>query len=785
MTTPTTTSMTDEHPESGTTHRMSLERVTAQGEVDGLMLTMSLRQSYRNLTEHTLEAVYTFPMALDAVLLGMSAEVGGQRLEGTVLPVKRAERDYEAAIAGGNAPVMVQKSVENFYTANLGNLKPGESMVVEMRYAQLLHSRQDRVQIRLPLTIAPRHGSAVAAGIKPHEAVDSSVTASYPFELSLEVNGALAQGEVSSPSHRLALMRTDTGLRVRLAQDSWLDRDVVVDLLQPAGSTSPGQAVLAPAAGGCVALSSFCTPEMLAPRSAIDLKLLVDCSGSMAGESITQARTALHAVLAELTEADHFSYSRFGTSCTHEFRRMALADTPSLARASAAIEQTDADMGGTQMEDALAETLGIRGARHHADILLITDGDVWDIGEIATAALASHHRIFAIGVGSAPAESKLRQLAQGTGGACELVAPNESMHAAVLRMLKRIRSARTATLALTWRRKPAWITQLPSSVFPGDTFHVFAGFNEPLDGLDASLTCEFVEEPGTHDSAGPWSAHPQLERTEASTLRLTVHARTPPDADVRQPLHALTRIAAWQRIHDAADRIYARTSTREWALDLAIEHQIVTLQTTLLLIHARDASEQTVGMPHLQRVEHMLAAGWGGVGSTIQLPESNRTYTLASRFALTDDEFESEADSFVSDPQLQQDICLEDDLEDDLPDDAPFPGSQSIDELLDQMERWLSDEDWVIWFGECWSPYAEPRPVTALITELIARGMTEQQAQALFLQEVIARFAQEGRPGKAALQLIAGIVQTIPPSKLQGLETLMDTAFASATLQGW
>jgi hypothetical protein len=181
-------------------------------------------------------------------------------------------------------------------------------------------------------------------------------------------------------------------------------------------------------------------------------------------------------------------------------------------------------MGGTELKMALTEVCSIRGARDRSDILLITDGDIWDIWYSVRNARNSNHRIFAIGVGSAPAESLLRQLALDTGGACELVSPTEDMKPAVMRMLHRIRSRRTQSLSIDWGHKPAWVTQLPQSLFAGDTIHVFAGFNEPAHELKATLTCQF-ESNAAPVAGTPHSPRKTTETEEASpTLQITSSA---------------------------------------------------------------------------------------------------------------------------------------------------------------------------------------------------------------------------------------------------------------------
>ena len=51
---------------------VSLKSVHVDGRLDGLMLQVKVRQSYRNEADHNIEAVYTFPLAWGATLLGMS-----------------------------------------------------------------------------------------------------------------------------------------------------------------------------------------------------------------------------------------------------------------------------------------------------------------------------------------------------------------------------------------------------------------------------------------------------------------------------------------------------------------------------------------------------------------------------------------------------------------------------------------------------------------------------------------------------------------------------------------
>lgn len=57
------------------------------------------------------------------------------------------------------------------------------------------------------------------------------------------------------------------------------------------------------------------------------------------------------------------------------------------------------------------------------------------------------------------------------------------------------------------------------------------------------------------------------------------------------------------------------------ALGLALKYQLVTDQTNLLLVHIREEAKKAEGLPTLDRITHMQAAGWGGVGSVVPVSD--------------------------------------------------------------------------------------------------------------------------------------------------------------------
>jgi Ca-activated chloride channel family protein len=555
-----------------------LQSLRAEGTVHGLLLEMRVEHTYVNPGTGNIEAVYTFPLPVDAVLLGLEFELGGRTLQGTVVASGDAEEQYEVTLEKGDSAVMLERAADGVYTASVGNLLAREQAVVRIRYAQLLSFCSGQVRITVPNVIAPRYGDALAARLRLHQVPAHDLCIGHPFSVAMQLHGPLACGRISSPSHALAVRYTGDHFDVGLAQpgSAMLDRDFVLlcDGLEGKSIATAGRD-----GDSVVALVSFCpAPKAERRHRPLNLKILVDCSNSMNGDSIKGARKALHEILAQLNPTDRFSYSRFGAKVIHHSNSLMAANARAIVEAGNWISQSVADMGNTEIRQALLSTVA-HGQPGEADIFLITDGHVWDTDPLVASAMRAGQRIFAVGVGAAPAASLLQRLAQGTGGACELVGVNDDVHAAVLRMFQRMRQAPARDVSVTWRAACEWQSDVGAVVFSGDTVHAFAGF---ADAVPSTATMAWT------DSGG--NVQEQVVPIENQLVEGTT----------------LARMAAALRLG---------TLPAEQKHALALQHQLVTATTSMLVIHERVGAERSATLPLLRVVPQMHAAGHSGFGA--------------------------------------------------------------------------------------------------------------------------------------------------------------------------
>jgi Ca-activated chloride channel family protein len=459
--------------------------------------------------------------------------------------------------------------------------------VVTLRYAQSLSFEQRGLRLLIPTVLAPRYGNPLTdGGLKPHKVTENSLEVEYPFTLSIDLLGDLARARISSPSHPIGVSLAERGesakVRVTLASQAMLDRDFILNIDQLPVSSLAVMAQDPVHPQQAAALISLCPQIRQEEHPAVAVKLLVDCSGSMGGDSIAAARRALQAIVGQLKSGDRFSLSRFGSTVEHRTRGLwAIKDTTRLS-AQRWINDLQADLGGTEMEAALTSTFAI-GHDEPSDVLLITDGEIYAIDALLSRAARSGQRIFVVGIGSSPTEANLRQIAEVTGGACDFVAPGENVEPAILRMFARLRSPRLDAIEIRWPEgcPPTWHSPLPKSVFDADTVHVLAWFEQPLQGT-LTLT-------------GKRTRHEESESIAEVTLAGPIE-----DTDTVASLVAHDRL---------------KTLTDTEATELAVDYQLISSQTNFLLVHERTEEEKALEMPELHAVKHMLPAGWDGAGS--------------------------------------------------------------------------------------------------------------------------------------------------------------------------
>lgn len=587
-----------------------LKGVEVDGEVLGAHARVRVRQRYCNESGRAVEAVYTFPLPADATLTAFAMTCAGRRLEGSVKEREAAFHAYDDAVVAGHGAALLEQERSNVFTATVGNLLPGEETLVEVEYVQRVTADEGSLRWMIPTLVAPRYipgsagGDRTAHGEHPPtdrvpdaDRITPPRVAEVGYGLKLDLLFDLGRAvKVESPSHAITATTEGARVRVRFAQpEVALDRDVVLTARAPGSLASQAAGVVAHRALGSDGyLALTVVPDLAgdggtAAAKGVTAIFVVDVSGSMAGDSIREARAALRLCLRHLRAGDRFNVIAFSNSHSCFEREPVAFTQASMASADRWVDSLSAE-GGTELLEPLVLATTMAGSG--GVVMLLTDGEVGNEDEILQAVLKrrgeSRARVYSFGIGTNVSDALLRDLARETGAAVEFIHPGERIDEKVVAQFSRAVAPRVTDV--TVRFVGVDVGEVAPSRTP-----------DLVDGEPWSLLARYTRGGGgTAEISGRWQG-------ESFALRVPVDL----PEEVSRPVVA--KLWAAERIRDLEDaRVEGRRaeSMRQRITALAVEHGVASRYTSFVVVEQRSGDRRVSGMPETVVVPVGLPAGW-------------------------------------------------------------------------------------------------------------------------------------------------------------------------------
>ena len=588
-----------------------LSRVDVKGTLAGRGARVKVTQVFENRESKPVEAIYKFPLPENSTVCRFKTVVGDKVTEGTVEERDKAFQIYDEALTRGDGGYILDEERPNIFTLSVGNLNPGATASIEIEYVCLLEAKGPEVRFFLPTTISPRYvpeRTPDVNGIPVEVLVNPPVSLDVPYRLSilLEIRGKETISSVDSPSHKVSLKFEDDSIRAEFTSGTAaMDRDFVLnvhykDLFQNRGyffSNEKGnffQLDLCPAEPDGTGTSS--------PGK--EVIFLLDCSGSMEGSSIQQAKAALEIFLKALREGMRFNLFRFGSSYEKLFTESISYNGENLKEMLNRLKKVDANLGGTEVLAPLREIYKQKVPDGYSrEVILITDGEIGNESEIMELIKEGDHgsRLFTVGIGYGPNEYFIRQLTRVAGGTSELIAPGERIEPKILRLFKQVMSERIGDLKIDWNNGNLQTEQAPFNpvLFARESMSVFARAKEGL-----NIPKEIPVSLMVGKSRKEWSIPVQEVRGEGA------------------PVHLLWAKERIRDLEEGTSEGFTRGSmqterrekqVRDEIIHLSRDYSILSRETSFVAVEKRVGDERTTGDAVLRKVPVMLTRGWGGV----------------------------------------------------------------------------------------------------------------------------------------------------------------------------
>jgi Ca-activated chloride channel family protein len=422
--------------------------------LDGTAVTR-IDQEFRNDYDTDLEASYLFPIPEEAAITDFILYVNGKPVGGEILDRDQARRIYEQIVREMRDPGLLEYAGRNLFRASVYPVPAKGRARIELEYSETLRSDAGLYRYRYPLDterFSPSPLDEVTIAAEIESSVDIKNVYSPSHDVDIRVAGT---GRNASVGYEAKKLRPD---RDFLLYYTVSERDLGMNLLAFRESGEPGYFLLMISPG-----------ELEGRTQGKDVIFVLDTSGSMSGEKIEQARSALRYCIDSLGAHDRFDIVQFATTETSFRGRLVPADGDQVASAHRFIDRLRA-RGGTNIGDALQTALGIAAAGAGRSgtgsrgpgpqmIVFLTDGEP-TVGETDLKAIDMHVRnanvsqvrLFVFGVGNDVNTHLLDRLAEQNRGVSEYVRPDENIEVQVSTFFRKVSEQVLANIDLDYGR---------------------------------------------------------------------------------------------------------------------------------------------------------------------------------------------------------------------------------------------------------------------------------------------------------------------------------------------
>jgi Ca-activated chloride channel homolog len=411
--------------------------------IAGVIAAVTVRQTYRNEGQRSIEARYVFPGSTRAAVHAMNVRLGERLIAAQIREKQRARLEYDAAKRAGQSAALLEQERPNVFSMNVAHILPGEEVRVELKYTELIAPNEGLYRFVFPTVVGPRYVSAPADGASPAQGrfpatahLRPGVPSSAAFDLELHIDAPLPVTQLHSASHRLEVQgQGSRSVQLALADDEARDnRDFVLDYRLAGSHTATGLMLYrTPNEPGAenfflalVEPPAAIAPVQINPR---DYIFVVDISGSMHGYPLQTAKVLLRELIGSLRASDTFNVMLFSGSNRLLAEQSVPATRANIERALLIIDRAGGG-GSTEIVPALRRVAALpKPAEVSRSVIVVTDGYVTVENEVFQLVRRNlgQFNLFAFGIGSAVNHHLIEGLARaGQGEAFVVTRPDQA-----------------------------------------------------------------------------------------------------------------------------------------------------------------------------------------------------------------------------------------------------------------------------------------------------------------------------------------------------------------------
>lgn len=434
-----------------TLDRLPLKGTKVEARIVGPIADVTVTQRYRNEGQRAIEAKYVFPGSTQAAVHAMQVRLGDRVLNATIREKQRARLEYETARKQGKTAALLDQHRPNVFQMNVANILPGDEVVVELRYTELLLPTEGRYRFVYPTVVGPRYHVAAkdggSSGLPATPHLPEGQASHTAFDLAVRFASPLPVSELHSSSHRIEVQAEGSAqAEVALADDGegpGNNRDFMLEYRLSGANTAGGLTLYRGAPGQENYFLALVEPPQAIPTAQINPReyvFVVDISGSMHGFPLDTAKQLLRHLIGGLRASDSFNVLLFSGSNRMLAEQPVPATRANVERAIATIDKLRAG-GSTEIVPALERIAALpKNPDVARTVIVVTDGyvSVEDrVFQLVRKNLGNSN-VFAFGIGSSVNRHLIEGIARAGQGEPFVVTKPQFAQAQAERLRKMI-----------------------------------------------------------------------------------------------------------------------------------------------------------------------------------------------------------------------------------------------------------------------------------------------------------------------------------------------------------
>jgi hypothetical protein len=443
-----------------------LEQVKFNGNIQNGIGEFKVQQYYKNnQKDKLLETTYIFPLSTNATIISAMLKIGDRELKSELIEKQKAREDYKEAVDDGKKAMLLEKN-DMDYSIMIGNVEPGENIMIEYCYLQTLNYVDNAEHTKghylfvIPTNIAPKFNREIEKKedfrVLSQDYFKNEIL--YNIKNTIKFNVDIAWKSDYEIKKIESLTHKDCKIDKKWLNKNEQSNDYEISM--------KGEGLLQDFNLLCYVdindYNSFGyndrkntynmftlninTEELNIPADDYTDIFILDCSGSMQSASsnkdksktkIEDAVNALKLLIASLKPGINYNIIKFGSKFEKFYKESVKYDKHNHKSTMSFINNIQANLGGTELYKLMNKVLD--EANNITNIFIITDGQVGgreELLESMNKKIKEKTRIFVTGIGSDADRILCEKMAEIGKGTCSMMIDSTNLDATMIQQYK-------------------------------------------------------------------------------------------------------------------------------------------------------------------------------------------------------------------------------------------------------------------------------------------------------------------------------------------------------------